>query len=768
MPMIKSIELVNWRSHKHNVLNFQKGVNVLIGIMGAGKSSVMDAISFGLFGTFPALAHRRTSLDGLILNKPGQEDEAEVKIEFVVGDDTYKVTRKITRESGTTARLERNGEYMQAQPERVNEEVERLLSVDYDTFSRVVYSEQNRLDYFLELAKGDRKRQMDQMLGLDRFANAELNATSLINSIKSIIGSEEQMLAQIDADEFKRQMESLAREKIGMENEQKALEGEAEAVKTGMEKRGKELAELKLRYEKRMRLSKEIAEMESRMSTLSREIERISLPYAEDRLERESKERKDREKALNAELKALKDKKDLSTKALAEAESELKSCLAKIKERDRILESVKGKDLAALGKELKDSDTEMQELMKDLASLRGKRQELSELVKELGKHTSKCPICERVMDDEMRRRLLDEKNALSKGVEEGIEKTSKKSEDMRGRIERVTKEHNAVLLANKRLEDYKDVDKLAEKARDRAESERKVLGSRSEDVEKIEKELSEVRNALKELDISLEAAKRKKNYESEVKKSSELLISKKSELANTNVDEKALYGLQETIAKENARMGNLTSKIEGNKKYLANMESQMFDKAKQIANFNQMKDKVERRRKQISVMNKFKSALVDTEGLLRNRLVTSINSMVQSVWSEIYPYADYSGVRLEASKDDYMLEAGVASGSAIAWAEVDGMASGGERSMACLAMRIALAMVVVPNLKWLILDEPTHNIDENGIAKFVDMLGNTLPKVVEQVFVITHDSELKQVNAARVYQLERDKDSNGHTKVVEL
>ena len=65
--MISSIELVNWRSHKHNVLGFQKGVNILIGIMGAGKSSVMDALSFGLFGTFPALVHRRTSLDGLIL-----------------------------------------------------------------------------------------------------------------------------------------------------------------------------------------------------------------------------------------------------------------------------------------------------------------------------------------------------------------------------------------------------------------------------------------------------------------------------------------------------------------------------------------------------------------------------------------------------------------------------------------------------------------------------------------------------------------------------
>ena len=101
---------------------------------------------------------------------------------FTSGEDAYTVTRKITREQGTTARLEKNGAYMQAQPETGQRGGEQLLNVDYDTFSRVVYSEQNRLDYFLELPKGDRKRQIDQMLGLDRFANAEVNATSLINS----------------------------------------------------------------------------------------------------------------------------------------------------------------------------------------------------------------------------------------------------------------------------------------------------------------------------------------------------------------------------------------------------------------------------------------------------------------------------------------------------------------------------------------------------------------------------------------------------------
>jgi DNA repair exonuclease SbcCD ATPase subunit len=76
-------------------------------------------------------------------------------------------------------------------------------------------------------------------------------------------------------------------------------------------------------------------------------------------------------------------------------------------------------------------------------------------------------------------------------------------------------------------------------------------------------------------------------------------------------------------------------------------------------------------------------------------------------------------------------------------------------------------MVIVPNLRWLILDEPTHNIDENGINRFIGVLGGRLPELVEQIFIITHDSALKNISSARVYQLERDKDRNEYTSVAE-
>ncbi|EQD33274.1 SMC domain protein [mine drainage metagenome] len=80
-------------------------------------------------------------------------------------------------------------------------------------------------------------------------------------------------------------------------------------------------------------------------------------------------------------------------------------------------------------------------------------------------------------------------------------------------------------------------------------------------------------------------------------------------------------------------------------------------------------------------------------------------------------------------------------------------------------MRIAFSLVLVPNLKWLILDEPTHNIDKEGLAKFVQMFSETLPSIVDQVFIITHDDVLKQVSNAKIYMLSRSKEENGETEV---
>ena len=46
---IKKVHLENYRSHSNTTVEFSKGVNLILGMNGKGKSSILEAISMTLF-----------------------------------------------------------------------------------------------------------------------------------------------------------------------------------------------------------------------------------------------------------------------------------------------------------------------------------------------------------------------------------------------------------------------------------------------------------------------------------------------------------------------------------------------------------------------------------------------------------------------------------------------------------------------------------------------------------------------------------------------
>jgi DNA repair exonuclease SbcCD ATPase subunit len=127
---------------------------------------------------------------------------------------------------------------------------------------------------------------------------------------------------------------------------------------------------------------------------------------------------------------------------------------------------------------------------------------------------------------------------------------------------------------------------------------------------------------------------------------------------------------------------------------------------------------------------------------------------MQEIWEYLYPYGDFPNIKLMIEEGDYALKLQTIDGK---WINVDGIASGGERSIAVLALRVSFSLVLAPSLKILILDEPTHNLDNQGVEELANLLRERLSSLLSQIFIITHNEHLESAITGNLYHLTRDK-----------
>ena len=221
--MIKKVRIKNWKSHDDSEFTFSEGTNALIGIMGSGKSSVMDAICFALFGTFPNLQSRKLKLDDVIMKKPSEREKLEVELQFQLGSDLFTVTRIVEKGRGTAYSEIRQNEKIIESPnsQRVTEIVEGLLKVNYELFSKAIYSEQNAIDYFLTIPKGQRMKKIDELLMINKFEKARAAAVALTNKVLERKIARQSVVEQADVGEMDKALAELkdAVEKISSEKQ---------------------------------------------------------------------------------------------------------------------------------------------------------------------------------------------------------------------------------------------------------------------------------------------------------------------------------------------------------------------------------------------------------------------------------------------------------------------------------------------------------------------------------------------------------------------
>ncbi len=688
--MITRLKLKNWRSHLESEFKFSKGVNALIGIMGSGKSSVMDAMCFALFGTFPALQQRKLKLDDIIRSKPNQAQSAAVELDFIKDNEVYTVYREIGFDKGTKdVELRRNGELLDAEnSQAVNEHIEKILHADYDIFSRAVYAEQNQLDYFLELPKGQRMAQIDNLLKLDRYETARKNVTTLINKLDYESEAKNSAAKSLFSSSDSLELEKLQKNIADFDTRLEELNAQLTLLAKEREKTKKELESGKATGKIKSEIEKIDSEKRGLVSTLD---------------------------ILIAEIEAAR-----KISALAESTG-LKA------EKDELnkLKEIHGsaKDVSAKMQKLKDKELE---LSKKIERNETKTEYLGHALKDI-EIDDNCPLCKTKLKASHKEKLKSEHSKLIEELQRQIFSLKKELNDAKKEYYSLESIHETFLALEETIKDAEKEQKMQQKH----------AAEKASRAKELEKKKAETEKKLRDLE----------------KNSAEL-----SKKLTSAIDVDALEAkFQELILNEEKIRGQISSE-----KALAKERQErisFLEKKKQ--DYEALKKDAEWLSQTRKLMELFSGALLRTQETLREEFIKIVNEVMSEVWPTLYPYGDIGAVKLEVENRDYVLKARTTT----EWVNVEGITSGGERSLAALALRIAFSLALARNLGMLVLDEPTHNLDTNAVDELAITLRERLPNLIDQIFLITHEERLESAVSGYLYRLERNKELDEPTKV---
>lgn len=681
--MISKVYLENWKTHRKSNFEFGKGTNVLVGLIGSGKSSVMDGICFALYGTFPALNARRINLSEVIMAKPTEMDNALVKVDFDYNGKDYSVERIVRRKGTNEAKLYCNNRFI-AGPKAtdVTKRVEGITEVNYDLFARAVYSEQNQIDYFLRLNPSQRKEQFDDLLQINRYEKARSSAVALANRIKKNVEDRKKILeeqkAAISGREMKEQKERLAKKK----KEIKEIEDRIAREKKGLANAGEEIKRLEESWKKFNLFREQLIKTKSRGEEIARNVKETEGEIGGKSIEEINKE----EKLIGIEINKL---------------------------EERI------KELKAEGEKIQNS---INKLVQNTGINKGKTERLEKLLNQLAETDADCPVCRRPLSEHTKEGLIKENKAEIERLLEENEKlekekwnAEKESEKVIGGIEGL--ERNIENNKEKRLLLHELISKASA-----IERQRKELDKLDTEKKKVEKEIEQLHFDEKKFERQktefIEAKARIDSLEKTLETERELIVEIRQNLERMQKEEERILEQQETI-------GHLERIVE-----------------------------------KLAI---FTNALIATQAELRVSLISTINEAMDDIWNRIYPYEDYVSTKIDVQNGNYEVMVKERSGR---WVRVEGILSGGERSAAAIALRIAVSLVLTQNLGWLVLDEPTHNLDRGSIAELSRMMKLHMPELVEQIFIITHDPLMEKAASSSLYVLERDKAKDSPTTVI--
>lgn len=497
-----------------------------------------------------------------------------------------------------------------------------------------------------------------------------------------------------------------------------------------------------------------------------------------------------------------------------------------LKEREEELNKLQVPDINEITKRLEEKRKLAEELDEESGRIKAEEENLKDAIEKLDKSANKgvCPVCGRELSEHSRLQLITEyraklnelnnrkkevqlqvnrikneirdlerekENAQRKAntalmLNEEIKRLKEEIDEKKRRVEELRGSYNAYLEIKRRVEERKSIVneymKYASYTQEKLDNLIKELEQKQEELERLEDEIEEIKRRTPILDLELVKSKVKDLEEKEkllnelkgIAARLEVLKQQKEELQsrinnierdieNLKYDESTYNALKVNVDNLQKQVNDFNVKLSEAKGRLNSLLEYKNQLEKSIHDFEALLSEKNKIEKALLKLEKLREAL--GKKYLQSYLINAAKGIVEEHLNDILARFDLSFTRVELDFSDSLGKK--TKGNIVAYLP-DGQKvtvnslSGGEKIAVALALRLALAKLLIRDIGFIIMDEPTVFLDKQRRSDLLDVI-RSATDIVPEIIIVTHDDEV--VNVAE-YVLEVNKEGES-SKVIE-
>ena len=745
--IFKSLKLINFKSHMNTFITFNKGITVIVGENGAGKSTILEGISFALFKV-----HSSQKIDNLVRNNT---DEMNVELEFSHDGNDYKVVRNKKRSMQSSLFQKQQGQYtlLCKGESDVQDEIQNILSMDSALFLNAVYVQQGEIAELIGKTVAQKKMLIGKLLGLDSLEKSWKDLGAIITMYDKKLSELKGKISGLShtnqyVDSTIRELKELKDIIISIRNELNDLDQQKEhyaSKKANYENAKNTLHSLKY----------ELDITSKQLKGLSDEIDRL------EKVLEDSKDIYKNVKTIEGEIEELQQYPSILNEL-----NEIQSCYDKLNdlanERQEAIDKCQSQwdsvvhgefnvetfrdDIIALKENtlniLKELHTQADDAKDRYYDLNAQVNAIDKALRELSNVDGQCPVCQSKMDDERKNDLICD----CKTQRDMLKKQMQVESGILDKMNKGIEKHDYIMNAIPTLKHF--CYKISVCNDDISELKERLNNMPTENYQKFTiDEVQEKIDLLESKKILLANLKGSLQNEEYFTNQLNDIRKRRSALTNTiqELEEKidAIDYNESDYQDIVVKYQDITKDIDWQNKRKYNLEG---EGKKQIENLERM---IEEKRIYDETMQEYSSLLEYTDTLKRIRDLYGKDGIQKDLRNASKPLIEqntkdffnqfnfnYSDLKID---DNYDIILYGPNGESLSH-----MISGGEKIAVALALRLGITKSISNNgIKTILLDEPTIHLDSERIHELVSVFNNA--SLLPQMIIVTHEVELENV-----------------------